>query len=114
MKEVSTVIAEMSVVPVGTGSTSLSKYVAIASEALDQVDGLTTRITPMGTVMQAQGLGPVLEGVKTVHKALSKAGLKRLVTDLRIDDRRDKQASMDKKLESVERRHGSMRRDAKK
>ena len=44
-------IAEVSVVPLGTGSVSVSEYVAGAIEEL-QKSGLSFQLTPMGTIIE--------------------------------------------------------------
>jgi uncharacterized protein (TIGR00106 family) len=95
------IVAEISVVPVGTGSTSLSEYVAAATRALEGIRGLDHDLTPMGTVLQSPDLQPILEAVRVVHDALFEMGLERIVTDLKIDDRRDVERTATRKMESV-------------
>ena len=45
-------IAQVSVAPVGTGTTSLSEYVALALKVLDAQTSVKYRLTPMGTVLE--------------------------------------------------------------
>ena len=50
--EGSKVMAEFSVTPIGHGETSINRYVAAAVIALNEVKGLKSETTPMGTVME--------------------------------------------------------------
>ena len=45
-------IAEISVVPVGTGSAGLSQYVAACLDVLQGRMDVSYRLTPMGTVLE--------------------------------------------------------------
>jgi uncharacterized protein (TIGR00106 family) len=94
------VIAEISVVPIGTASTSLSKFVAGCDAILENTKGLNYRLTAMGTVVEGP-LDLILSLVKQMHEAPFNQGVFRVLTTIKIDDRRDRDASMDKKLESV-------------
>ncbi len=93
-------IAEITVVPLGTGSTSLSQYVADVENVLKKYSDLKTKLTPMSTVVEGD-LDRILEAVREMHETPFKKGAKRVSTRLSIDDRRDKEASMDAKIESV-------------
>lgn len=95
------VIAEFSTVPLGTGSTSLSGYVSKAY-AVVKGSGLPFTLTPMGTVLEADGLEEVLGVVAKAHEALFEAGAERVSTTIKIDDRRDKARVMGDKVRSLE------------
>lgn len=99
--EGSKVMAEFSVTPIGHGETSMGIYVAAAVIALNGVKGLKCETTPMGTVMEADSLEIILEGVKVAHEALIAKGILRVVSTLRIDDRRDKPRTMKNKVGAV-------------
>jgi len=94
------VIAELSVVPVGTGEPGLSHYVAACLDLLAQRKGISYQLTPMGTVLQGP-LDMVLDVVAKMHDAPFGLGAKRVVTTIKIDERRDKAATMMGKVESV-------------
>ena len=96
------VIAEISVVPIGTGSPSLSRYVAECMEVLQET-GIRYTLTPMGTVLEGS-LEEVLEVVRLLHRLPFNKGVERVSTRLVIDERRDKDASAAGKVESVEKR----------
>jgi uncharacterized protein (TIGR00106 family) len=94
------VVAEVSIVPVGTADTGVSKFVAASLEVLQSRKDLNYRLTPMGTVIEGP-LPKVLDAIKAMHEIPFSKGAKRVVTDIRIDDRRDKPATMTGKVESV-------------
>ena len=95
------IIAEISVVQLGEG-TSISRHVRKAVEAL-RGSGLTTFSGPMCTSVEASSLEEILQAVKVAHEAVVRTGAKRVVTTLKIDDRRDKSATMESKIKAVER-----------
>ena len=94
------VIAELKVVPLGTQTASLSKYVAAVIDVVRQTKGITYQITPMGTVVQGP-LAQVLALVQEMHEVPFKMGAKRVSTTINIDDRRDKLITMESKVKAV-------------
>ena len=98
MKE--SVIAELKVVPLGTKSASLSKYVAAVIDVVKQVKGITYQITPMATIVQGP-LSRVLELAEKMHEVPFTMGVNRVLTSISIDDRRDKQITMESKVKAV-------------
>ena len=97
------VIAEVKVVPLGTRDTSLSEYVADVEKVLKEQNRLKTMLTPMSTIIEGE-LEDVLEAVRKMHEAPFRKGAMRVSTQISIDDRRDRKASMEKKLASVRRK----------
>lgn len=93
------VVAEVVVVPYGTGTTSLSKYVADVEKVLRSY-GLKTLLTPMGTILEGE-LETVLEAARAAHEVPFEAAAMRVGTTIRIDERRDKDLSMEGKVRSV-------------
>lgn len=94
------VIAEVTVVPLGTGSTSLSRYVAEVESVISKYPDVKHKLTPMSTILEGE-LSKIMEVILAMHETPFLSGAKRVSTKITIDDRRDKDASMDKKLESV-------------
>lgn len=92
-------IVQVTIVPLGTQTTSLSQYVANCHEVLE-ASGLSYELTPMNTVIEGD-LNEILEIVKKMHEVPFDNGALRVSTEIKIDDRRDKQGSMQQKLESV-------------
>lgn len=97
------VMAEFSIVPVGTGETSVSRYVAAAVNEFRNVKGLDFEVTPMGTVLSAVDLATIFEAVSRAHEAVAALGVKRVTSTLKLDDRRDKPRTMQDKVDAVKR-----------
>ncbi len=95
------IIAQVSIAPLGTTSTSISSFVAEAIGTFRQT-GLRYTITPMGTILEAKDMKELFDAIEKCHEALFKAGAKRLYTVILIDDRRDVERTMFDKVKSVE------------
>ena len=93
------VIAELTVVPLGTGSTSLSGYVRVVEKVIED-SGLDHQLTPMGTCVQGE-LDNIFAVVRQCHEALAAEGCARISTHIKLDDRRDKDRTMQDKLDAV-------------
>lgn len=95
-------IAEISVVPLGTKTPSVSKYVARAVKILQQEKDVKYEVTAMGTIVEGD-LDKILEVVRKMHEEPFGEGVARVVTTVKIDDRRDKPQSMQNKVNSLRR-----------
>jgi len=95
------VIAEFSIIPIGTEKTSVSPYVSDAIKAFKEVKNLNFRVTPMGSILEAESLKTIFQAVESAHKTIINKGVKRVVSTLRIDDRRDKPRTMQDKVEAL-------------
>lgn len=94
-------IAELTVVCLGTGSTSLSDVVAFV-ECEIRASGLESRLNPMSTTIEGD-LGDIFALVERIHERLAGEGYGRISTSIKIDDRRDREGPrMDAKMKSVE------------
>lgn len=98
-----TVHAEISVIPV-TGSTSMSREVALAFDAIKKTKGVRAALTALGTQMEAEDISAVLAAIKAAHAAVKKAGAARVISSIRIDERLDKDQSLEAKVRSVKKR----------
>ena len=96
------VIVEFSVVPVGKGA-SLSPVVARVLQIVAK-SGIQYKANPMGTVLEGSW-EDVMGVVKRCHDEVMKDA-ERAVTSIKIDDRKGKDARLEKKLESVEQKLG--------
>lgn len=92
-------VAEVTVVPLGTATPSLSAYVAEVLKILED-SGLSYQLTPMGTIIQGDPQ-EIMEVVLKMHNSLFSRGIQRVVTTLKIDERRDKPLTMESKLRAV-------------
>ncbi len=95
------VIAEIKIVPLGTETTSLSQYIAACLGAAEQAQGISYRLTAMGTIVQGS-LARVIDLAQKMHEAPFSMGARRVLTTVTIDDRRDKAATMASKVRTVQ------------
>lgn len=95
-------IAEISVVPLGTKSPSVSKYVARAVRVLQKEKDVKYEITAMGTIVEGD-LDKILTVVRKMHEGTFGEGVARVLTTIKIDDRRDKPQGMKEKVDSLRR-----------
>jgi uncharacterized protein (TIGR00106 family) len=92
-------IAELSIIPIGTKSTSLSSYVAACLKVLGD-SGLTYEVHGMGTIIEG-ALQDLFEVILKMHEVPFEAGALRVVTSIKIDDRRDKEPSAQEKVKAI-------------
>lgn len=92
---------EISVTPIGTGSTSLSNEIAQSEKALLKHPSLSYKITGMSTEIEGENIDEIFDTLKEMHLAQINQGIKRVQTSIKIDDRRDKQCSLSQKVASV-------------
>ncbi len=93
---------EFSILPVGKG-VSLSEHVAKALDIVDQ-SGLRYQFTPMGTILEG-GYDEIMSTIKKCHDAILE-DCERVVTTIKMDDRKGSEDAIKRKVESVERRLG--------
>lgn len=98
-------LIEVAVIPLGTGTPSVSGYIARAVAVLQGEADINYQLTAMGTIIEGD-LARLLDLVGKMHQAAFDAGAVRVVTIVKIDDRRDKASSMSRKLESLKRELG--------
>ena len=97
-------LVEFSIVPLGSGS-SISSRIA---EVLGLVDasGLPYRVTPMGTVVEGSW-DDIFRLIKRCHR-ITLQQEERVVTTIRIDDRKGTANRIDAKVRSVEKKLGKV------
>ncbi len=93
-------IVEVTITPLGTQTPSVSYYVAEVHKVLEQ-SGLTHQLTPMSTIIEGD-LQEIIAVIQKMHEVPFEKGALRVSTSIRIDDRRDIEASMEQKLKSVQ------------
>lgn len=92
-------VIEVSIVPIGVESTSLSGYVATALEIL-KGSPVPFELTAMGTILWGD-LDEILPVVRRMHESLFEKGVDRVLTQIKIDDRRDRVGTPEQKIRSV-------------
>jgi len=93
-------IAFLTITPLGTGTPSVSRFVAGVERILRETS-LHHQLTAMGTIIEGD-LDEILAVVRRMHEHPFTQGAQRVSTSLRIDDRRDKPHSIAGKMRSVE------------
>ena len=93
-------IVEVTIIPMGMG-TSESQYVANCHKVLENETTVKHMLSPMGTILEGD-LDDIFQAVRKLHEVPFESGVMRVNTTIRIDDRRDKSASMEQKLHSVQ------------
>lgn len=100
-------LAEISVIPIGTGTSSIGDWIAKAVRVLQKED-VQYELTSVGTLIE----GTPSNGfnlAKKVHEATFAKGIRRVITTIIIDDRRDKEVTMRSKVASVRKRLEEMK-----
>lgn len=98
-------VAEISVVPIGTGSPSVSQEVARAVQIVRDQNKVKYQLSPMGTVLEGD-LEDIMRLAMEMHRSVFEGGAARVITTIKIDDRRDKPLSMGGKLDSLKKALG--------
>jgi uncharacterized protein (TIGR00106 family) len=94
------IISQLSISPVGK-DVSLSKYVKIALNVL-KMNNVKFEPNAMSTVIETKNIETLFKLVKKVHKTIIDFGAERVIIELKIDDRRDKNATIESKLNSIQ------------
>ncbi len=92
-------IVEVSVIPVGTGNCSMGDLVAETLKTVKS-EGVKFQLNAMGTNLEGN-LDDLLGVARKMHEVCFEHGAQRAVTIIKIDDRRDKDLTMEYKVDSV-------------
>ena len=95
-------IIDISVIPLDTETPSVSKYVAEAIKALKDEKDVKYKLTAMGTIIEGQ-LPRLLSLTHKMHDSAFNAGAMRVVTIIKIDERRDQVSTISSKIGAVHR-----------
>ena len=93
-------IMEINILPLGTETVSVSKYVKDALDILREKNNIQYQVTAMGTIIEARSVKTLLDIAEKMHKSIF-ADATRVVTTIKIDDRKDKKLTIQGKLGSV-------------
>jgi uncharacterized protein (TIGR00106 family) len=91
---------EISVLPVGTPTPSLSHYVAGAVKLLQKEKDIKYEVTAMGTIIEGER-EHLLTLAGKMHDSAFTGGVKRVVTTIKIDERLDKPLTIEGKVKAV-------------
>lgn len=93
-------IMDISVMPVGTGTPSLSEQIARAVR-LAKESGLEYSVTAMGTEITGD-VDVLLDLAAAMHKAVLQGKVRRVITTIKLDDRTDKEVTLKSRVAAVE------------
>ncbi|WP_144476268.1 MTH1187 family thiamine-binding protein [Cytobacillus oceanisediminis] len=96
-------IVDVTVIPIGTETPSVSSYVADIQRILknyEEQGKIRYQLTPMNTLIEGE-LPVLFEVVQAIHEAPFNKGIQRVATNIRIDDRRDVKRKMEDKVNRV-------------
>ncbi|MBV6683796.1 MTH1187 family thiamine-binding protein [Rossellomorea sp. RS05] len=102
-------IVDVTVIPIGTESPSVSSYVADLQKVLKQYEAegkIRYQLTPMNTIIEGE-LPILFQVIQDIHESPFQQGIQRVATNIRIDDRRDKVSTMEGKLSAVQKKMDS-------
>jgi len=94
-------IMEINIIPLGTKTPSVSKYITDALRVLGKEKNIIYELTAMGTIVETDSLDLLLTLAKKMHRAVLSGKINRVVTTIKIDDRKDKKISIEEKVSSV-------------
>ena len=93
-------VVQISCTPLGEGTGGISKYVA-GCLTLVKESGLEYQLTPMGTIVEGD-IDAIFALLRKMHESPFNVGAQRVSTLIKIDDRRDREHTMQGKINSVE------------
>ena len=92
-------LAQLSIYPIGAG-VSLGRHVKKGVKIIED-SGYTYQVGGMSTSVEVPDLQELFELVENIRQAQLDEGAERIIIELKIDDRRDKDATIQGKIESV-------------
>ena len=98
--------ADLTVIALGRPDASASEYIAEIQRRLAAQDRVRFVMHAMGTSLEGS-THDILAVVAELHAVPFEMGLPRVYTVLKLDERRDREQTLDDKVESVRRRLGS-------
>ncbi len=93
------ILAQLSVYPVGEG-VSMGRFVKLGVKAIKE-SGYTHQVGAMSTAVEVPSLEELFALVTRMRQAQLDEGAKRVIIELKVDDRRDKQATLASKIASA-------------
>ena len=92
-------LMHLTIIPLGTDSASLGEYIAEIQDVIEK-SGYPYKLTDMGTIIEGSS-----KELLTLAAQLSESpfnqGIHRVLTQINLDDRRDKKVALGDKVDSV-------------
>ncbi|MCB2183667.1 MAG: MTH1187 family thiamine-binding protein [Desulfobulbaceae bacterium] len=95
-------LLQLTVIPLGTGNPSVGEYVADVQKALEK-ENIRFQLNDMGTLIEGEAQ-ELLGVVSRIYELPFLKGAQRVVTQMVIDDRRDKDIQIGDKIDAVQSR----------
>ena len=95
-------LLQLTIIPLGTDTTSVGEYVADVQKALEN-ENVAFKLTDMGTLLEGD-IQTLLQAVSQIYELPFNRGAQRVVTQMVIDDRRDKDIAIGDKTAAVQKR----------
>ena len=92
-------LMHLTIIPLGTNSSSVGEYVADIQKVLEQ-SGFPYELTDMGTIVEGS-TEDLLKLAAQLSETPFSRGVNRVLTQISLDDRRDKKVSIGTKKASV-------------
>ncbi len=92
-------LMQITIIPMGTGTPSVGEYVADVQELLD-ARGADYILNDMGTEIHAE-TAELMHLACDIHESPFQRGAERVITQIVIDDRRDKKQGIGDKKDAV-------------
>ena len=92
-------LMHLTIIPLGTGSPSVCEFVADIQLVLEK-SGFSYKLTDMGTIVEGRPEKLLELAAKLAELPFNK-GINRVVTQISMDDRRDRKVSLGDKISSV-------------
>lgn len=93
------ILAQLSMYPVGEG-VSLGRYVKKGVKIIEE-SGYTYQVGGLSTAIEVPDLQDLFDLVAKIRQAQFDEGAQRVLIELKVDDRRDKDATLTSKIDSV-------------
>ncbi len=93
------ILAQLSIYPIGDG-VSLSRFVKKGVRVIEE-SGYTYQVGGLSTAVEVPEMDDLFRLVSRIRQAQLDAGAQRLIIEIKIDDRKDKDARLDGKIASV-------------
>lgn len=93
------ILAQISIYPVGEG-VSLGRFVKQGVKIIEE-SGYTYQVGGLSTAVELPDLQELFELVTKIRQAQLDEGARRIIIEIKVDDRRDKEATLNSKIDSV-------------
>ena len=94
--------ADLTVIALGRADASASRYIAEIQRRLERQDAVRYQLHAMGASLEGSA-ADILPVVAELHAVPFELGIPRVYTVLKLDERRDREQTLEDKVESVRR-----------